>query len=484
MLALVAIYVFLIIVLRRRARRNRETTEHHDAVPSVQELRSAELTGTNSLPAGSRQIRSPAARVDRDIPGPSFAPGIRSRRRDGEGQGPVVPHELKPSNPVSRQQQETTPEDFKEHDPASGRFRNQAAVPRRARDLGNNIADRPSHQVPRETNHERARGMPRHSPVEPRSATDQRWRTRVPEGISEQPRRRPGMRTERGIVNTEQTPMPARKSAARDGSPDLATDELPTKPALSPSEIERYSRHIILREIGGIGQARLKNGRVLVVGAGGLGSPALLYLNAAGVGQIGIADDDEVAISNLQRQIIHDSERVGSAKVYSALVAMSRQNPSTRIKPYELRLGKEEAQQIVPQYGLVLDGSDNFETRQIVNQACVENKVPLVYAAITQWEGQVGVYLPNAGVPCYACLFDKMPAPETVPSCAEAGVLGALPGVLGSIMAVEAIKVMAMAGKTLAGRLVIYDALDCEFTTIRVGKNPACPVCRRNKEEV
>ncbi|MCY4542730.1 MAG: molybdopterin-synthase adenylyltransferase MoeB [Rhodobacteraceae bacterium] len=305
-------------------------------------------------------------------------------------------------------------------------------------------------------------------------------RPRTPPTDSLAPTLRPREAVPKREVAREAKPAPVAERVRRDEEHEAEDDDrASTNQALSKHELRRYSRHIILREIGGVGQARLKNGSVLVVGAGGLGSPALLYLNAAGVGNIGIVDKDEVAMSNLQRQVIHDSDRVGSPKVYSALVALGRQNPRTRIKPHELWLDRREAHRLIPQYGLVLDGSDNFETRQIVNEVCVERGVPLVYAAITQWEGQVGVYLPGGGVPCYACLFDKMPAPETVPSCAEAGVLSALPGVLGTMMAVEAIKVLAMAGKSLAGRLIIYDALNCEFTPIQVKPNPNCLVCQR-----
>lgn len=247
--------------------------------------------------------------------------------------------------------------------------------------------------------------------------------------------------------------------------------------ALTDDEIARYARHIVLREIGGPGQRRLREARVLVVGAGGLGAPALLYLAAAGVGTLGIVDDDVVSLSNLQRQIIHVTDAVGALKTDSAAARIAALNPHVRVAAHALRLTEADAQPVVSQYDLVLDGSDNFATRRLVNAACAALAVPLVAAAIGQWEGQIGLFDPAAGGPCWACVFPEDPAPGLAPSCAEAGVIGALPGVLGSLMAVEAIKRITGAGQPLRGRLLLYDALWAEMRTIETPRNPACPVC-------
>lgn len=245
----------------------------------------------------------------------------------------------------------------------------------------------------------------------------------------------------------------------------------------SDSELDRYARHILLREIGGPGQRRLKDARVLVVGAGGLGSPVLLYLAAAGVGCIGVIDDDSVDASNLQRQIIHTDQRIGVPKVQSAEVAMKALNPYVTVRPYQRRLTPEIAAELVADYDLVLDGTDNFDTRYLVNQACVAAGTPLVAAAITQWEGQLSVYDPASGGPCYECVFPVRPAPGMVPTCAEAGVAAPLPGVIGSMMAMEAVKRITGAGEGLVGRLMIHDALYAETRVIGVKKRADCPVC-------
>jgi molybdopterin-synthase adenylyltransferase len=244
-----------------------------------------------------------------------------------------------------------------------------------------------------------------------------------------------------------------------------------------PAELERYARHIILREIGGPGQKRLKAAKVLVVGAGGLGSPALLYLAASGVGTLGVIDADEVEATNLQRQIIHADQRIGMPKVFSAEVAIKALNPFVTVRPYNRRLDETNAAALVAEYDLVLDGSDNFDTRYLVNRVCAEAGKPLISGAITQWEGQLSLYDPAHGSPCYACIFPVRPAAGLVPSCAEAGVAAPLPGVIGAMMAMEAVKHLTGAGETLAGRLMIHDALYGETRVIKVERRAGCEVC-------
>lgn len=244
-----------------------------------------------------------------------------------------------------------------------------------------------------------------------------------------------------------------------------------------PAELDRYARHIIMREIGGPGQRRLKDAKVLVVGAGGLGSPVLLYLAASGVGTIGVIDDDVVEASNLQRQIVHTDQRIGQPKVQSAEIAVRALNPFVEVRPYQRRLTDEIAPDLIDDYDLVLDGSDNFDTRYLVNRVCVQTKTPLIAAAITQWEGQLSLYDPARGGPCYECVFPVRPAAGTVPTCAEAGVAAPLPGVLGAMMAMEAVKHLTGAGEGLSGRLMIYDGLFAEVRIIRVDRRPDCPVC-------
>lgn len=243
------------------------------------------------------------------------------------------------------------------------------------------------------------------------------------------------------------------------------------------AELRRYARHIILREVGGPGQLRLKKAKVLVVGAGGLGSPALMYLAAAGVGTIGVIDDDEVDGTNLQRQVIHSDADIGRSKAHSATDRMRAINPFIEVRPYARRLSPEEAEALVSDYDLVLDGTDNFDTRYLVNRACVAAGKPLISGALTQWEGQVSVFDPAHGAPCYQCIFPEAPAPGLALSCAEAGVIGPLPGVVGSIMAVEAVKVITGAGAALRGEMMIYDALWGETRKIRVKPRSDCPVC-------
>ncbi|WP_050527782.1 HesA/MoeB/ThiF family protein [Pseudorhodobacter aquimaris] len=249
----------------------------------------------------------------------------------------------------------------------------------------------------------------------------------------------------------------------------------PPPGAFRPVELERYARHIMLREIGGTGQKRLKDARVLVVGAGGLGSPVLLYLAGSGVGHIGVIDDDVVDNSNLQRQVIHTDARIGMPKVQSALVAMRALNPFVDVQAYQQRLDADT--DILAGYDLILDGTDNFDTRYLVNRLCVAAGKPLIAAAITQWEGQISLYDPAHGGPCFECVFPTRPAEGMVPSCAEAGVAAPLPGVMGSMMAMEAVKALTGAGEGLRGRLMIYDGLYAEARMIGVKPRPDCPVC-------
>jgi molybdopterin/thiamine biosynthesis adenylyltransferase len=258
---------------------------------------------------------------------------------------------------------------------------------------------------------------------------------------------------------------------------ERAAAPAPKPGSFQADELDRYARHIMLREIGGPGQKRLKSAKVLVVGAGGLGSPALLYLAAAGVGTIGVIDDDVVESTNLQRQIAHTDGRIGMAKVFSAERAMKEVNPYVEVRPYQRRLTPEIARDLIAEYDLVLDGTDNFDTRYLVNDACVALGKPLISGALTQWEGQISLFDPAHGAPCYACVFPQAPAAGLAPSCAEAGVLGPLPGVVGAMMAVEAVKVIVDAGQGLAGRMLIYDALYAETRVISLERRADCATC-------
>ena len=242
-------------------------------------------------------------------------------------------------------------------------------------------------------------------------------------------------------------------------------------------ELRRYQRHIMLREIGGPGQKRLKEARVLVIGAGGLGAPALLYLAASGVGKIGVIDDDVVENSNLQRQVIHRHCDIGAPKAQSARRAMAAINPDIGIEAIEARLGEALARDLFPRFDLVLDGTDNFATRYMVNRIAAEHGTPLIAAAISQWEGQISLYDPARGTPCFQCIFPEAPAPGLAPSCAEAGVFAPLPGVIGAMMAGEALKHITGAGETLAGQMLIFDALYGEMRRIALKPRPDCPVC-------
>ncbi|MEO1293686.1 MAG: HesA/MoeB/ThiF family protein [Pseudomonadota bacterium] len=244
-----------------------------------------------------------------------------------------------------------------------------------------------------------------------------------------------------------------------------------------PRELERYARHIVLREIGGPGQKRLRTASVLVIGAGGLGSPLLFYLAAAGVGRIVLADDDTVSLSNLQRQILHRTGDEGRAKIESAEEALAALNPGVRVEGHRLRADTATIDRLLSDCNMILDGSDNFETRRLCNAAAVRAGKPLIFGAIGQWEGQVAVFDPASGGPCYHCVFPEDPAPGLAPSCSEAGVLGALAGVIGSMMAVEAVKVIVNSGDPLRGRLLLYDALYAETRVIETARQSDCPVC-------
>jgi len=247
--------------------------------------------------------------------------------------------------------------------------------------------------------------------------------------------------------------------------------------AFSEVELERYARHIVLREVGGPGQRALKNARVLVVGAGGLGAPVMTYLGAAGVGTIGVIDDDVVELSNLQRQVIHRDGDIGIPKVHSAAAAIRALNPHIEMRPYHRRLTDEIAVDLFAEYDIVMDGTDNSETRHLVNRAAVAAGKPLISGALTQWEGQLSVFDPAHGAPCYACVFPDIPADGLAPSCAEAGVMGTLPGVIGAMMAGEAIKLITGAGEPLRGTLLIYDALYSDARRIQIKRRPDCRVC-------
>jgi adenylyltransferase/sulfurtransferase len=245
---------------------------------------------------------------------------------------------------------------------------------------------------------------------------------------------------------------------------------------LSKNEIERYSRHIIMPEVGMAGQRKLKAARVLVVGTGGLGSPLAIYLAAAGVGRLGLVDYDIVDTSNLQRQIIHGTGSVGHPKLESAYERIHDINPHVNVDLYNVPLTADNALDIIKDYDVVADGTDNFPTRYLVNDACVLLGKPNVYGSIYRFEGQASVFDAKAG-PCYRCLFPEPPPPGLVPSCAEGGVFGVLPGVIGAIQATEVIKLILGEGETLAGRLLLYDALSMSFDTVKLRKNPKCPVC-------
>ena len=244
-------------------------------------------------------------------------------------------------------------------------------------------------------------------------------------------------------------------------------------------EIQRYSRHILLPEVGGTGQARLRDASVLLIGAGGLGSPLVLYLAAAGVGTIGIVDDDVVDTSNLQRQVAHTTSRIGVAKTLSAAEAARAINPSVNMELFSTRLDAGNAAGMIDRFGIVCDGSDNFPTRFLVADACVLGRKTLVSAAVLRFEGQLSVFKPHApgGGPCYRCLYPEPPPDGLVPSCGEAGVLGAVTGVMGTLQATEVLKEILGIGETLSGRLLLWDALATRFRTVRLKQDPHCRLC-------
>jgi molybdopterin/thiamine biosynthesis adenylyltransferase len=277
----------------------------------------------------------------------------------------------------------------------------------------------------------------------------------------------------RGRVRPENRPKPA---DPRPAAPVVPSDRL------GEAEVERYARHIVMREIGGPGQRKLKAARVLVIGAGGLGSPVLQYLSAAGFGTIGVIDDDAVSVDNLQRQVIHSEATLGMPKVFSANQAMAGINPHVAVRPYRRRFDAGIAAELLAEYDLVLDGSDNFDTRYLANRACAAAGLPLVAGAIAQWEGQITVYDPARDGPCLECVFPERPAAGLVPSCAEAGVAAPLPGIVGSIMALEALKIVTGAGTPLRGAMLIVDGLHGENRRISLARRHDCPVCGTSRD--
>jgi sulfur-carrier protein adenylyltransferase/sulfurtransferase len=252
---------------------------------------------------------------------------------------------------------------------------------------------------------------------------------------------------------------------------------------LTAEQRERYSRHLLLPEVGPDGQQKLLDAKVLLLGAGGLGSPAALYLAAAGVGTLGIVDNDAVDVSNLQRQVIHSSERIGVPKVDSAEQTINALNPDVRVNKYAVRLGPDNIMEIIRGYDIVVDGLDNFPTRYLLNDASVRLQIPVVSAAILGFEGQLSVFKPYDG-PCYRCLFPVPPPAELAPSCGANGVLGVLPGTMGLLQATEVIKLILGEGDPLIGRLMMYDALAASFTEVKVRRDPQCPICSRHPEAI
>ena len=246
--------------------------------------------------------------------------------------------------------------------------------------------------------------------------------------------------------------------------------------SLTPEQRNRYQRHLLLPEVGEAGQITLLDSKVLLLGAGGLGSPAALYLAAAGVGTLGIIDMDVVDASNLQRQILHNTDRIGERKVDSAKKTLTLMNPDINVVTYDVRLGADNILDIIDGYDVIVDGTDNFPTRYLVNDASLLKRIPVVHGSIFRFEGQATVFNPYHG-PCYRCMIPEPPPAELAPSCAEAGVLGVLPGIVGSIQAVEAIKILLGIGDTLEGRLLAYDALEQSFRTFKVHRDPECPAC-------
>jgi len=254
-------------------------------------------------------------------------------------------------------------------------------------------------------------------------------------------------------------------------------EEQNTQRQLSNEERVRYSRHLTMPEVGIDGQRRLKAAHVLCIGAGGLGSPSALYLAAAGVGTIGIVDFDDVDLSNLQRQILHGTKDIGRSKLESARDRLRDANPNIEVELHECRFSSENASELVARYDLVVDGSDNFPTRYLSNDVCVFARRPNIYGSIFRFDGQSTVFAPHLGGPCYRCLFPEPPAPGTIPNCAEAGVLGVLPGIIGMVQAIEAIKLILGVGEPLIGRLLHFEALKMKFRELKLRRDPQCPVC-------
>ena len=248
---------------------------------------------------------------------------------------------------------------------------------------------------------------------------------------------------------------------------------------LTEAQFQRYARHLILDEVGEEGQARLLAARVLVVGGGGLGSPLLLYLGAAGVGTLGVVDDDVVDLSNLQRQVIHASTSIGASKVESARVSLAALNPDVRVETHALRLEHENAAALVAQYDLVADGSDNFATRYVLNDVCYRLGKPLVAASLAPFDGQLSTFKAHLGPPhpCYRCLFREPPPPDLIPRCDTAGILGAVAGVMGTLQATEVLKELLGIGESLSGTLLLYEALRAQFHRVRIPRDPDCPTC-------
>ena len=245
---------------------------------------------------------------------------------------------------------------------------------------------------------------------------------------------------------------------------------------LDASQRDRYARHIILSEVGEAGQTKLLESKVLCIGAGGLGSPALLYLAAAGVGTIGIVDADRVEASNLQRQVVHNTDRLSMLKVESAQEAVSKLNPDVKVEGHAFRIDESNAKELMTNYDVVIDGSDNFDTRYVVNDASVALRKPVVHGSIFRFEGMTSTFVPFEG-PCYACLYPESPPAELAPNCAEAGVLGVLPGIVGSLQANETLKLLVGYGEPLVGRLLIFDAQSTRFSEVKVRRDPSCPAC-------
>lgn len=250
--------------------------------------------------------------------------------------------------------------------------------------------------------------------------------------------------------------------------------------AFTNEQLERYSRHIILKEVGVKGQKKLLNAKVLIVGAGGLGAPASLYLAAAGVGTIGIADADEVDLSNLQRQVIHSTADIGKPKVESAKESMLAINPDIEVITYKKFISAENILDIIKAYDFVIDGTDNFPAKFLINDACVMAKIPFCHAGIIRFEGQLMTWVPDSNVPCYRCVFKEPPPKDAVPTCRQAGVIGAMAGVIGCLQAMEAVKYITGTGELLTGTLLIYDALNNDFRKAKIPKNKSCGVCSDN----